>query len=131
MAAIPRRARSVLPQTSVGDTRGRFKYTNIWLYGYTLKPLLSDTTSSSIGVMVRVLKVLDRLEHGNFYSAKGEGKGILAARLDFGPSYRVYFGRDGELLVILLAGGSKKRQQADIEAAQALWQEYKKRKRDG
>jgi len=38
----------------------------------------------------------------------------------------VYFGKDGELLVILLAGGSKKRQQADIEAAQALWQQYKK-----
>ena len=76
---------------------------------------------------VRVLKVLDRLEHGNFSSAKG----IFAARLDFGPGYRVYFGKDGKLLVILLAGGSKKRQQADIEAAQALWQEYKKRKRDG
>lgn len=78
----------------------------------------------------RVLKILDRLEAGNFSSAKGEGKGIFAARLDFGPGYRVYFGKDGELLVILLAGGSKKRQQADIEAAQALWQEYKKRKRD-
>lgn len=69
---------------------------------------------------VRVLKVLDPLEDGNFSSAKGEGRGIFAARLDFGSGYRVYFGKDGELLVILLAGGSKKRQQADIEAAQAL-----------
>jgi putative addiction module killer protein len=51
-------------------------------------------------------------------------------RLDFGPGYRVYFGKDGEQLVILLGGGSKKRQQADIdiEAAQALWQEYKQTK---
>jgi putative addiction module killer protein len=47
-----------------------------------------------------------------------------------GPGYRVYFGRDGERLVILLAGGSKKRQQEDIEAAHTLWAEYKKRKRE-
>ena len=51
-------------------------------------------------------------------------------RLDLGPGYRVYFGRDGERLVILLAGGSKKRQQEDIEAAHTLWAEYKKRKRE-
>ncbi len=42
---------------------------------------------------------------------------------------RVYFGRDGETLVILLTGGSKKRQQRDIEAACACWQDYKRRKR--
>jgi len=50
--------------------------------------------------------------------------------LDFGPGYRVYFGKDGERLVILLGGGTKKRQQADIDAATALWKEYKQRKRE-
>jgi len=50
--------------------------------------------------------------------------------LDIGPGYRVYFAKDGEQLVILLGGGSKKRQQTDIERAQALWDEYKKRKRE-
>jgi putative addiction module killer protein len=50
--------------------------------------------------------------------------------LDFGPGYRVYFGVDGDQLVILLGGGSKMRQQADIAASQALWQEYKRRKRE-
>ena len=49
-------------------------------------------------------------------------------RLDFGPGYRVYFGKDGEALVILLGGGTKKRQQADIADAQMLWREYKRRK---
>ena len=49
-------------------------------------------------------------------------------RIDFGPGYRIYFGWDGEKLVILLAGGSKKRQQGDIEQAKALWQEFKNRK---
>ena len=47
-----------------------------------------------------------------------------------GLGYRVYCGKDGDTLVILLGGGTKKRQQGDIEAARALWQEYKKRKRE-
>jgi len=51
-------------------------------------------------------------------------------RLDFGPGYRIYFGRDGESLVILLAGGTKQRQQNDVETAQILWQEYKMQKRE-
>ena len=54
---------------------------------------------------------------------------MLEYRLDVGPGYRVYFGRDGDVLVILLAGGTKKRQQRDIEDAQARWTDYKRRKR--
>ena len=50
--------------------------------------------------------------------------------MDFGPGYRVYFGKDGERLVILLGGGTKKRQQADIDKAHVLWADYKKRKRE-
>jgi len=42
------------------------------------------------------------------------------------PGYRVCFGRDGEALVILLTGGTKKRQQRDIEQAKALWADYKR-----
>jgi putative addiction module killer protein len=49
--------------------------------------------------------------------------------MDFGPGFRIYFGRAGEQLVILLGGGTKKRQQTDIEAAKLLWAEYKIRKR--
>jgi putative addiction module killer protein len=48
---------------------------------------------------------------------------------DFGPGYRLYFGRDGDVLIILLAGGSKARQQRDIATAQAYWVDYKRRKR--
>ncbi|WP_419605931.1 type II toxin-antitoxin system RelE/ParE family toxin [Thiolapillus sp.] len=50
-------------------------------------------------------------------------------RIDFGPGYRIYFGKDGDRLVILLAGGTKKRQDADIAAAKAHWRDYKHRKR--
>ena len=54
---------------------------------------------------------------------------MLEYRIDFGPGYRIYFGPDGETLVILLTGGTKKRQQRDIEAAHAFWQDYKQGKR--
>jgi len=65
------------------------------------------------------------VEQGNFASSKSVGAGVSELRLDFGPGYRIYFGREGERLVILLGGGTKSRQQADIKNAQALWQEYK------
>src|SRR5882757_616742 len=78
----------------------------------------------------RVIVAVLRMERSNFSNAKGVGSGVSELRLDFGAGYRVYFGRDGERLVILLGGGSKKRQQADIETAHTLWAEYKKRKRE-
>lgn len=77
----------------------------------------------------RVAVALDRLERGNS-TPKGVGAGVLELRLDFGPGYRVYFGRDGETVVILLGGGTKRRQHADILTAQELWREYKSRKRE-
>ena len=49
--------------------------------------------------------------------------------IDWGPGYRVYVGKDGDKLIILLGGGTKKRQQKDIEHAQWLWEEYKQRKK--
>ena len=58
---------------------------------------------------------------GNLSNVKSLGSGVLEYRIDFGSGYRIYFGRDRSRLVILLAGGTKKRQQADIEAAKAHW----------
>ena len=46
-------------------------------------------------------------------------------KIDFGPGYRIYFGQEGDELVILLGGGSKKSQAKDIQTAQMLWAEYK------
>ncbi|MGB7265136.1 MAG: type II toxin-antitoxin system RelE/ParE family toxin [Terracidiphilus sp.] len=79
----------------------------------------------------RIAVSLDRLQRGNFSGVKGSGAGVFELRLDLGPGYRVYFGKDGETIVILLGGGTKKRQQSDIEAARALWQQYKQEKREG
>lgn len=53
---------------------------------------------------------------------------MYECRIDHGPGYRVYFGKDGDTLVILLVGGTKKRQDKDIHAAQACWKDYKQRK---
>jgi len=77
----------------------------------------------------RVVTALVRMEQGNFSDTKTVGGGVLEYRIDFGPGYRVYFGRDGDRLVILLGGGTKKRQKNDIETARTLWKEYKRRKR--
>ncbi len=79
----------------------------------------------------RVAVGVARLEAGNFSNAKGVGAGVQELRLDFGPGYRVYFGRDGDALVLLLGGGTKRRQDNDIEAAQARWRDYKRRKKQG
>jgi putative addiction module killer protein len=54
---------------------------------------------------------------------------VLEYRIDFGPGYRVYFGRDGDTIVILLTGGTKKRQQGDIDTAKAYWRDYRLSKR--
>lgn len=81
------------------------------------------------GPAAHVVMVLTRIESGNFSNVKGVGRGVLECRIDLGPGYRVYFGKDGDTLVILLGGGTKRHQQRDVERAQALWQEYKQRKR--
>jgi putative addiction module killer protein len=62
---------------------------------------------------------------------KPVGEGVSERRIDFGPGYRVYFGQDGQRLVILLVGGTKQRQQRDIAQAKAYWQDYKQRKKGG
>jgi putative addiction module killer protein len=77
----------------------------------------------------KITRAIARMEQGNLSNVKPVGGGVLEYRIDFGPGYRVYFGRDGEKLIILLTGGSKKRQQSDIEAALACWQDYKRRAR--
>ena len=77
---------------------------------------------------VKVAFALDKIGRGAASNVKGVGGGVLEYRIDAGPGYRIYFGRDGERLVILLAGGTKRRQDADIAAAKSRWADYKARK---
>ena len=77
----------------------------------------------------KVTTAIVRLEQGNISNAKGVGEGVLEYRINFGPGYRVYFGRDGDVLVILLTGGTKRRQQQEITAAHEMWTDYRLRRR--
>ena len=76
----------------------------------------------------KVTTALYRLEQGNFSNVEGVGTGVFEYKLHFGPGYRIYFGKNGEHLVILVGGGSKKQQSQDIQLAKQRWQEYKTRK---
>lgn len=70
-----------------------------------------------------VATALYRMETGKRFNAKGVGRGVFAHRVDLGSGYPIYFGRDGDALIILLEGGTKGRQQRDIEAAVVSWRE--------
>ncbi len=80
---------------------------------------------------LKVRTALARIETGNFGDVKPIGQGVSERRITFGPGYRVYFGKDGDKIVILLCGGTKKRQSKDIEQAKAFWDDYKNRKKKG
>jgi putative addiction module killer protein len=91
-------------------------------------PFASWFNTLSNEAAAKVTVALQRIELGNLSNVKSVGEGVSEYRIDFGPGYRVYFGRDGQTLVILLGGGTKKRQQRDINAAKGRWAEYKRRK---
>ena len=78
----------------------------------------------------KVTIAIARMEQGNLSNVKGVGGGVLEYRIDFGPGYRVYFGRDGETITILLGGGTKKRQSNDIETAITRWNDYRRRRKE-
>ena len=76
----------------------------------------------------KVTAALYQLSVGNWSSVKGVGEGVFERKVNFGPGYRVYFGKDGNTLVILLGGSSKPRQQQAIEVAHERWADYRTRK---
>ena len=84
----------------------------------------------SVHAAVKVATALVRLEMGNTSNIKWFA-GIGEYRIDWGPGYRIYLAKDGEALIILFGGGTKKAQQADIKRAKTLHEEYKQRKKVG
>ena len=76
---------------------------------------------------VRVRVRIDRVSLGNFGDWHAVGGGVSELRIPYGPGYRVYFGRHGNQLVILLCGGDKRTQLQDIAMAQAYWADYQRR----
>ena len=76
----------------------------------------------------KVASAVYRLAGGNFSNVKGVGAGVFERKLDFGPGYRIYFGKDGDTVVILLGGSSKQRQRDAIAAAKERWIDYRRRR---
>ena len=97
------------------DTAGRSPF-GVWFAG------LNSVAAA------RVTVALTRVGGGNFSSVVGVGAGVYEYKIHFGPGYRIYFGKDGERIVILLGGSAKKRQSTAIAAAQAAWAAYKRAK---
>jgi putative addiction module killer protein len=100
------------------DSHGRSPFA-IWLNG------LGPQAAAKVSVAIY------RLREGNFSNVKGVGSGVFERTIDSGPGYRVYFGKDGDTVVVLLGGSTKKRQQDAIDAAVARWADYRWRKRQG
>ena len=93
------------------------------------KPFARWLDGLDAAAAARVTVALTRMEQGNFSQVKGIGSGVFEYRIDFGPGFRIYFGKDGDSLVILIGGGTKKRQSQDIAVAHERWASYKRRKK--
>lgn len=94
---------------------GREPFTE-WLRG------LRDRTARA-----RIETRLARVALGNFGDSKAVGDGVQELRIDHGPGYRVYYARHGHTVVLLLIGGDKHSQPADIEQAIGFWRDFKRR----
>ena len=100
------------------DAAGRSPFTK-WLHAL------------NVHAAAKIAAALERIADGNLSNIKPVGSGVNEYKVNFGPGYRINFGRDGDRLVILLTGGTKKRQQDDIRQAKANWQDYQNRKTQG
>ena len=100
-----------------------------YIDGKGRRPFAKWLDGTSGAAHAKVQAAIARMELGDLSNARPVGAGVSEYRIAFGPGYRIYFGQDGDALIMLLGGGTKQRQQRDIEAAKALWQEYRQRKR--
>lgn len=72
----------------------------------------------------RIKVRLDRIALGNFGDTKSLTEGVHELRLPFGPGYRIYFGKDGANIILLLCAGNKTSQKTDIKTALRYWKDY-------
>lgn len=80
-----------------------------------------------IRAKVAIIRRVARTEHGNFGDHKFCREGVWELRIDAGRGYRVYYAMSGQRLVLLLCGGDKRTQHADIERAVQCWQDWQRR----
>jgi putative addiction module killer protein len=94
-------------------------------------PFRTWLKSLDVGVQARIQARVLRFENGNLGDHKAVGGGVWEARLDFGPGYRLYFGKEGVSMILLLAGGDKASQSNDISAAKRYWNDFRKEVKHG
>jgi putative addiction module killer protein len=85
----------------------------------------------NVAIRARIQARILRFETGNLGDHKEVGGGVWEARFDFGPGYRLYFGRSGREVVLLLLGGDKRSQNKDIKRAREFWARYVKELKHG
>ena len=88
------------------------------------KPFIEWLEALDKPIRYRVKERLDRVMLGNLGDWKSVGEGVAELRLNFGSGYRIYFGQEGDTLILLLSGGDKTSQKKDIKKAQQYWKEY-------
>ena len=94
-----------------------------YIGGFGRSPFSKWLHGLNVHAAAKVTTALERVADGKLSSVKPVGGGVLEYKIDFGPGYRIYFGRDGDR-----AGGTKKHQPADIETAKVHWADYKRRR---
>ena len=97
--------------------------------GKPFKEWLEDLRDVQGRARIRVR--LDRARLGNLGDNRSVGEGVHEFRIAHGPGYRVYFGLEGNRLILLLLGGDKSTQQKDIARAKEYWRDYQRRTGDG
>ncbi|WP_404415272.1 type II toxin-antitoxin system RelE/ParE family toxin [Marinospirillum sp.] len=88
---------------------------------------LDQVKAKDVRAAMRVLTRINRLSAGNAGDCKSVGGGVFEMRITYGPGYRVYYTHVKDKLVMLMIGGTKKRQASDIEQAKAFLADYRKR----
>jgi len=76
---------------------------------------------------VKIHTRIDRLRLGNAGDYKTLGNGLFELRIHYGPGYRIYFGKAGESLILLLCAGNKATQRQDVNLAKQYWMDYRRR----
>lgn len=95
--------------------------------------VLSEIGSEALkdaSVRAKIRVRLNRIRNGNMGDCKSVGSGVSELRMNFGPGYRAYLGREGDRVILLLYGGCKKTQKKDIEIAKDYWKDCKRRKNE-
>lgn len=93
------------------------------IFGAWLSGVRDPTAKAAIAIRIT------RLATGNPGDRRSVGGGVFELRIDVGPGYRLYYARVGAEIVLLLCGGNKRRQDADIQRAKTLLDDYERRTR--